>query len=129
MSDQVPLHIPENVGGKYSLSSFKGVYENRMPLTKDSKPLNDLILLEMVKQSKDRGKVGGLFLPEETMTNRDVVKARVLAVGPNAKDLNLKPGTLVIYDRFSAFGNPPLVPGTLTLTKVENIIGAVSEDF
>ena len=100
-----------------------------MPLTKTTKPLHDLVLLEMVEQSKKRGKVGDIFLPEESMTNRDVVKSRVVAVGPDAKHLNLEPGTLVIYDRYSAFGNPPLKPGTLALTKIENIIGAVSEDF
>ena len=91
-------------------------------LTKESIAVNDLVLLEVLEYDEDSKKYGDIILPEISRINTELMKCKVLSVGPAASEFFISPNDNVLIDRWSVFGGAPDAPGTLVLTKVENVI-------
>ncbi len=108
-------------------SHFGGDYDQKCRINKKSKALNDSVIIEILKQPVNRLQRGGIFLPEVSIFNTDLLKGIVTSIGPDAKKYNVKVGDLVLYDKLSAFFQPPEKAGTIIITKIENIICVVGE--
>ena len=65
--------------------------------------------------------IGGLVIFGSTFNKHD-------PLGTNIKK-NLKKGDYVVYDKWSAFYKPPVNPGTMVITKLENVIAIVDKDY
>jgi hypothetical protein len=102
-------------------SGCAGLYSEKVHLTKDSKAMNDMVILEIVQPHAKSHRYGTIIVPEAHSINAQALRGRVVSIGPDVT-INLKPGDIVLYDRFSAFYNPPTTPGTLVITRVENVI-------
>lgn len=112
-------YLPENF--KNFKSGLGGNYDNKVRLTKKSKAINDLVIIEIIEQDENRLQRGGIFLPESTTTNYDMLKGVIISVGPNAEKMCVEEGDVVLYDKASAYYGPPENAGTLIITHVENI--------
>ena len=49
-------------------------------------------------------------------------------VGLEVATKNIKPGDIVMYDRLSAFYNPPLREGVLIVTRIVNVIAVITDE-
>ncbi|HED03299.1 MAG TPA: co-chaperone GroES [Candidatus Fraserbacteria bacterium] len=63
------------------------------------KPLGDRVL---VQELKDETEHGGIVLPEGADSDQDYLKAEVLAVGTDEKEIKVKKGDQVLLNSFSA---------------------------
>jgi len=104
------------------VSGFGGDYASKVHLTHNSKALNDNVIIEILEQENSSKKYGDIILPETALINVQMLKGKVISVGPDITD-NLNVGDIVMYDAMSAYYCPPQTPGTLIITKYENVIG------
>ena len=102
-------------------SGCHGLYMDKVHLSKDSRALNDCVIIEIMQQHAKSHMYGDIIIPRSFSVNAQALRGRVVSVGPEVT-INLKPGDVVLYDRYSAFYNPPTNPGTFIITKVENVI-------
>ena len=121
------LDVPEKFEKFEMNCGIGGSYEVKCPLVKTSKALNDLIIIEIIEQDKNRLQRGGIHLPEVHTSNFDLMKGKILSVGPKAEKYNVKNGDIVLYDKASAHFHPPEKVGTLIITNVENIICVIKD--
>ena len=114
----------DNVPDKFKTfeSGLGGSYDDKCRLTKKSKAINDLIIIEILEQDENRNQRGGIFLPEVVTVNCDLLKGKIISVGEDAKKFNVKEGDVVLYDKASAYYGPPETVGTIIVTHVDNII-------
>jgi len=63
------------------------------------KPLGDRVL---VQEFKDETEHGGIVLPEGVDSDQDYLKAEVLEVGTDEKEIKVKRGDRVLLNSFSA---------------------------
>lgn len=110
------------------VSGFGGDYELKMPLTKSSVAINDLVIIEITEQDPNKQRYGNLFLPDSAVTNVELVTGKIISIGPEIKD-NININDTVLYDRYSAFGCPPVFPGTIIVTKYENVVCLRNNDI
>lgn len=100
-------------------------------LAENSKALNDLVIIQNVKQDENRYKRFGIDFIPDVIENFKMVKGKVLSVGSLAKKENINKDDVVLYDKHSVFaefgrrGKGTEVEGEIVITKVENIIGVV----
>jgi co-chaperonin GroES (HSP10) len=113
-------HLPDKF--KNFESGLGGSYDDKCRLTKKSKAINDLVIIEIIEQDEDRLQRDGIYLPESSTVNCDMLKGKILSVGEKAKKYNVKKGDIVLYDKASAYYGPPEKAGTLIITNVENVI-------
>lgn len=99
-----------------------------MPLSKDSIPLGDCVLLQNVEDPKRYIK-NGIIIPHNIFENEKLVKAKVIRASKRAEEQEgLVPGMIVLYDKHSIFaeagsgGLGTEKVGQYVLTKSENII-------
>lgn len=114
------VQIPQNL--QFDPTGLTGVYEEKIHLTKDSIAMNDVVIIEILEQDANRNRVGGIYMPESATQNMDMLKGKLISVGPEAKKKNLKKDDVILYDKWSSFYKPPETPGTLVVTKCENVI-------
>jgi co-chaperonin GroES (HSP10) len=112
--------LPDNF--KNFKSGLGGNYADKCRITKKSKAVNDLVIIEILEQEENRLQRGGIFLPETTTVNCEMLKGKIISVGEKAKKFNVKEGDVVLYDKASAYYGPPEAVGTLVITNVENVI-------
>jgi co-chaperonin GroES (HSP10) len=103
-------------------SGLGGVYSDKCRITKKSKAVNDLVIIEILPQDETRLQRGGIYLPDSVTVNSEMLKGKIIDVGPTAKKYNVKKGDVVLYDKASAYYGPPEDDGTLIITHVENVI-------
>lgn len=115
------FEVPEN--WTFNASGIAGLYEDKVHLTDESVALNTAVIIRIVEQDEAKQQVGGIYLPDEVIENCELVKGVVVSIGDEAARWNVKVGDTVFYDRYSAFYNPPVRPGVLIVTNVENVIG------
>lgn len=115
------FQVPEN--WSFNASGVNGLYEDKVHLTEGAVALNNAVVIEIVEQDETKQQIGGIYLPDEVVENCELVKGKIVSIGHNAAHINIKIGDIVFYDRYSAFYNPPIRPGVLIITNVENVIG------
>lgn len=108
-------------------SGIGGNYAHKCPITKQSKAMNERVIIEIIEQDENRFKRDGIYLPESVIVNCDLLKGKILSVGEKAKKYNVKVGDVVLYDKASAYYVPPEIVGTLIITDVENIVYVLKE--
>jgi hypothetical protein len=124
--ESVEFKIPDNL--KYNPSGLSGIYKDKVGLSRSSKALNDLVIIELIEQDETKGQSGGIWLPEEAIHNRELLKGRIVHAGPEAVMDGMEPGLIVLYDRFSAFYKPPTAPGTFIITRAFNVIAKCNDE-
>jgi len=118
MNKEVSIH--QNL--QFNSLGLTGVYTDKIHLSESSKALHDLVIIEILDQDESKNKVGNILIPEKSTQNMDMLKGRVVAVGPKAKRKNLNIDDIILYDKWSAFYKPPETTGTYVITRCENII-------
>jgi co-chaperonin GroES (HSP10) len=119
-------YLPDNF--KDFKSGLGGNYDNKVHLTKKSKAINDLVIIEILEQDEDRLQRDGIYLPESTTINFDMLKGKIISVGEKAQKFNVNVNDIVLYDKASAYYGPPEKAGTLIITHVENVICVLDEE-
>jgi co-chaperonin GroES (HSP10) len=114
------IQIPDSL--LMNSSGIDGIYEKRVHLSKTSKALNDLVIIELIDQEKLKGEIDGIILPDEALCNMELLKGRVLSAGPEAIKDGVRVGDIILYDRYSAFYNPPVKVGVCLITRADNVI-------
>ena len=100
-------------------------------LTENSRAINDLVIIQNVKQDENRYKRYGLEFLDEVIENFKAVKGKILSVGKLAEKENINKGDIVLYDKHSVFaevgkrGKGTEKEGEIVITKVDNVIGVV----
>lgn len=123
--DDIEFQVPQNL--TYNPAGLAGIYEDRVHLKKTSKALNDLVIIEILEQDDRKQKYGNIILPTAVMQNFELVKGKVLSAGPDCAGV-ITEGSIVFYDKWSAFYKPPMNEGVIVITKAENIIGYALEE-
>ena len=118
-------HLPDKF--KDFKTGLGGSYDDKCRLSKKSKAINDLVIIEILEQDKNRLQRGGIYLPESVTTNCDMLKGRVVSIGEEGKRMCVEENDVVLYDKASAYYGPPEKAGTLIITHVENIICVLTE--
>lgn len=118
-------YLPDNF--KNFKSGLGGNYDNKVHLTKKSKAINDLVIIEILEQDSNRLQRDGIYIPETATLNCDMLKGKIISVGEQAKKFNVYENDIVLYDKASAYYGPPEKAGTLIITHVENIICVLNE--
>ncbi len=124
--------IPANL--TYNALGIGGLYKEKVHLSEKSIACNDLVIIKILEQEECRNMRHGFYLPDDVTHNTELIKGIVMSCGPDALRDNISVGNIVLYDRFSAFYNPPLNEGTFIITKIENVIvkllaNKTGEDF
>jgi len=122
MENQVELPS----GLDYNPAGLAGLYERKVHLSENSKPLNDLVVIKIVEQDSTKQKAGDIFLPSACATNVELIKGEIVALGPEASRANIKKGDIILYDKWSTFYKPPTTVGTFVITKIENVISKLN---
>lgn len=100
-------------------------------LTEKSIALNDLVIIQNVKQDENRYKQYGLEFIDSVIENFKLVKGKVISVGQKALKENINVGDIVLYDKHSVFAlagkgsKGSEKEGEIVITKVDNVIGLV----
>jgi co-chaperonin GroES (HSP10) len=101
-------------------------------LTKTSRAVGDLVIIEILKQRKKRLLFDGVYIPLQYTENNKLVRGKVLSVGPKAQSENINVGDEVLYDKHSIYsqfgGKGTEKEGDIVITKVENVIGLYEGD-
>jgi hypothetical protein len=95
---------------------------NEKTLNKKSIAKSDAVILEMLDQHDKSGMHGDIIVPERFRTNSELITCKISSIGPDAEHLKLKKGDVVVIDRWSCFGMPPVKRGLHVITRCENII-------
>lgn len=104
------------------------MYDDKTHLNETSIALNDLVIIKILDQSKDRLQRDGIYLPETFTCNMELVKGKITSVGPEAiKRFRLKVDDVVLYDQHSAYFRPPVKAGLCVITAAENVVCIVKE--
>ena len=120
--DELTQEIQINKNLLMNTSGLAGVYTEKVHLNENSTALSDVIIIKIIKQEKIKGIIDGIHIPQKAVANSELVKGEVISVGPDAQHEGIKVGDKILYDRLSAFYNPPLQEGTFLVTRVENVI-------
>jgi co-chaperonin GroES (HSP10) len=99
-------------------------------LKRDSVPLGDKVILEIVESRKQER--GGIIIPQHVEEeNNKLVKGKVISLGEEAKKEGIDVGSVVLFDKHSVFSDRTTgyeTVGQLVITKVENIIVIVESE-
>lgn len=122
MRDNAPkeLEIPSNL--IYNATGLAGVYKEKVRLNENSEAFNDLVIIEIIKQEEQKGKIDSIFIPASVLHNQELLKGRVTSAGPLAIKDGISVGDEVLYDKFAAYYLPPDTIGTFIIVKAENVI-------
>ena len=120
------FQIPKNL--TFNGAGIGGLYKEKVHLSETSIACNDSVIIKQIEQEETRNMRDGIYLPESATHNTELIKGVVMSCGPDAVRDNIKVGDTILYDRFSAFYNPPVSIGTFIITKVENVIVKILGD-